>query len=471
MMTSPSARSAIPPLFRILLGLAFSAGAGLPAGFAATPGKPRTPMAVAAAGSELIGAVYSWADNGNTLGTITFAADGSARTTWSGAIHYWKVEAGGDLIISAMGTTYVTRLKRDPATGIYNGGRDRTSGVQDGVRVVLQPTSPTTTKPPSTGPGPGAALDRTIWFATRGSWKDNFGEGKAYDASGIVVTGDEITLQADRTDQVAVLYRKPIIVPSGSTVILRRQVYVHAANRKFEACLTAFGVNDDDLSARKPPISECLFNVGYKNFDYETDQNFFALTDGRVYPPGPGKFAGGTAPTTSPLWDQWFDEEIRYNSRTGETVCLLNGKERLRLMARPLTQPKLKLMLHPYGWNTGHFVRIRNLTISTVPGKSGPEPSSDLRSRLLRTTYSWADNGSVLGTIVFSPDGSARATWSGETHYWKLEGADQLMISAMGTTYVVRLTYSPGDGSFSGARDRTSQVQDGVKTVLRPRTP
>ena len=174
----------------------------------------------------------------------------------------------------------------------------------------------------------------------------------------------EITLHADRTDQVGALYSKPIAVAPGSTVVIRRQVFVHAASRKFEGGLTAFGVTDTSLSAGKPSMQQCRFSVGYRNFDYETDQNLFTLTDGQVYPSGPGKFAGGTAPTTPPQWDQWFDEEVRYHSGTGETVYLINGQERMRLKARPLDQPYLKLLLQPYGWGTGHFVRMRGFQVS-----------------------------------------------------------------------------------------------------------
>ncbi len=329
------------------------------------------------------------------------------------------------------------------------------------------PEQPPTPPPPP--PPPQANLDRKLWYATRGSWNDRFGDGRAYDATGISTSDDEITLNADRRDQVGALYYKPIAVPRGSILVIKRQVFVHAANRKFEGCLTAYGVSDESLSAVKPAYEQAVFNIGYKNFDYETDQNLFALSDGRSHPRGPGKFASGTAPSTSPLWDQWFSEEIRYNSRSGETIYLINGQERMRYMAQALDQPYIKLLLHSYGWNTGHYTKMRGFQVSVEPGRM-PEfrPRGDLRVRLLLQPYSWSDNGNNIGTIVFASDGTARASWSGDIHYWKIESDGELVVHARGQTYVVRLRADREEGTLVGERDRASQVRNGVRIVLRP---
>jgi len=72
------------------------------------------------------------------LGTIRFTADGKAPVTWSD-VHAWRIDANGDLIISAAGTTWVTRFVYDAAAGSFAGTRDKTSQVQDGVKAVLKP--------------------------------------------------------------------------------------------------------------------------------------------------------------------------------------------------------------------------------------------------------------------------------------------------------------------------------------------
>lgn len=103
------------------------------------------------------------------------------------------------------------------------------------------------------------------------------------------------------------------------------------------------------------------------------------------------------------------------------------------------------------------------------PGTPPPrQPAGDMRTLLLTTTFDWIDNGSRLGTITFSADGRAVPTWSGMAHTWRIDPNGELMVYADGTRYVVRLRYDPRGPSFSGARDRTSQTQDGVQTVMRP---
>jgi hypothetical protein len=58
---------------------------------------------------------------------MTFAADGVARPSWSGMPHVWRIDASGELVIAAGGSTYVTQLTYLPGDGSFNGGRDRTS--------------------------------------------------------------------------------------------------------------------------------------------------------------------------------------------------------------------------------------------------------------------------------------------------------------------------------------------------------
>ncbi len=190
---------------------------------------------------------FTWSDNGNVLGTITFAGDGQGKASWSGDIHYWKVEPNGDLVVSAMGTQYVTRFAYDVSAGSFAGIRDKSSQVQDGVRAVLKP----------------------------------------------------------------------------------------------KATLDSF-------------------------------------------------------------------------------------------------QPKA---------GTGIIDR--------------------LKAWLAGSRFTWADNGNDLGMIVFSPDGTGKASWSGEIHYWKVEPNGDLVVSAMGKTYVTRFVFDFTAGGFNGSRDPASQVQDGVRAVLR----
>ncbi|MBF0498682.1 MAG: hypothetical protein HQM09_01005 [Candidatus Riflebacteria bacterium] len=213
-------------------------------------------------------------------------------------------------------------------------------------------------------------LSRDNWWITRGSWNDHFGEGKPYDASAARIDHGKLKLLADRTDHVGVMYSRPIAVPKDATIRIARRLFVHAANRKFGGSFDVFGAVAGAPSAVKPEHSNHLFGVTYNNFDYETNLNCFALISGSNIPKGPGKHQGGQAPSISPLWDAWFDEEIIYNSGTGETVYKVNGEERMHVTGVRLEQPCIKLQIHPYGWNTGHYLEMSNLSVSLLSAQT-----------------------------------------------------------------------------------------------------
>ncbi len=190
---------------------------------------------------------FTWSDNENTLGTITFSADGQGKATWSGDTHFWKVESNGDLMVSAMGTQYVTRFVYDATAGSFAGARDKSSQVQDGVRTMLKP----------------------------------------------------------------------------------------------------------------------------------------------------------------------------------------------------------------------------KVSLDSFQPKAGMNIIDRLKAWLAGSRFTWADNGNDLGMIAFALDGAGKASWSGETHYWKVEPNGDLVVSAMGTQYVTRFIYDFSTGGFNGRRDAASQVQDGVRATLK----
>ena len=91
-----------------------------------------------------------------------------------------------------------------------------------------------------------------------------------------------------------------------------------------------------------------------------------------------------------------------------------------------------------------------------------------LRSFLLDTDFDWIDNGRLLGTITFHADGTAAQNWINVEHTWKFDAGQDLVIHSDGTRWVTRLKYRVETRSFEGTRDKTSQVQDNIRTVLKP---
>jgi uncharacterized caspase-like protein len=84
---------------------------------------------------------------------------------------------------------------------------------------------------------------------------------------------------------------------------------------------------------------------------------------------------------------------------------------------------------------------------------------------LLTHTFEWIDNGNRIGTITFMPDGLARDTWSPVPNTWRIDTNGDLIITNFAFC-VTRLTFD-GKATFSGRRDPTSKIQDGVQTRLQ----
>lgn len=89
-------------------------------------------------GPDFFNTTFEQWDNGRSLGTINFYRDGTARASWFGS-EAWRTDSNGDLLMYADGTRWVIRLRYDPNTCSFKGGRDRTSQTQDGVHTEIRP--------------------------------------------------------------------------------------------------------------------------------------------------------------------------------------------------------------------------------------------------------------------------------------------------------------------------------------------
>jgi len=82
--------------------------------------------------------VFTWKDNGKYLGTISFSADGFAHPSWSNITHKWQLtEDDHVLLVLANGNQYVSRLRWNNVTQCFEGNRDKTSKIQDGVYTIM----------------------------------------------------------------------------------------------------------------------------------------------------------------------------------------------------------------------------------------------------------------------------------------------------------------------------------------------
>jgi hypothetical protein len=85
---------------------------------------------------------WQWQDLGQgCCGAISFTSDGVAHPTWTGESLRWYVATNGDLIVTQGGTHYVVRFRFRPESSLFEGTRDQTSQIQDGIQTQLKPSS------------------------------------------------------------------------------------------------------------------------------------------------------------------------------------------------------------------------------------------------------------------------------------------------------------------------------------------
>lgn len=132
--------------------------------------------------------------------------------------------------------------------------------------------------------------------------------------------------------------------------------------------------------------------------------------------------------------------------------------------------PEAKMLVHIVVASNGEGGGIEREKLQAQmerPGARQPGGSCSTPD-FFNTTFVWNDNGRDLGTIKFHRDGRAEVTWINVTHTWRTDRNGDLMVYADGTRWVIRLRFDTNTCTFKGARDSTSQTQDGVQTVIRP---
>ena len=77
--------------------------------------------------------------------------------------------------------------------------------------------------------------------------------------------------------------------------------------------------------------------------------------------------AGNVFQINAGIWDEWFDELIKYNPDTGEFKYYINNELQIIFNAGTITNPGnkiLELEFYPYGWHTGHYGYMDDFVVS-----------------------------------------------------------------------------------------------------------
>ncbi len=196
-------------------------------------------------------------------------------------------------------------------------------------------------------------LDRDFWYV--GEWKTMF---KAYDK--VDIDNDILTVPIAQTDRGAFLLSKAISLKQGDVITIKRRVKFHYENDKFSGGLAIVETNDSGLKPLltdhdwSKSIGNALALVEYVHF-YGEDTKRPGNDNIRVM--SPNWQNSKDYALLDPIFDEWFEEKLIYDTRTNE-IKYSYGTHEVVLKGVQLNKPYIRVFMHGYGWHTGHTMKI-----------------------------------------------------------------------------------------------------------------
>ncbi len=196
-------------------------------------------------------------------------------------------------------------------------------------------------------------LDRDFWYV--GEWQTTF---KAYDK--VDLKNGILTAEITETDRGPFLLSKPLPLEEGDVVTIKRRVKLHYENDRFTGGLAIVQTSDKDL---KPfvldgnwgrSLGDGVALVEYvHNFDEESERpgrDVFRVLS-------PTWDTDASYGILEPVFDDWFEEELVYDTRSNKISYALNGKE-VVINGSPISRENIRVFMHGYGWYTGHYMKV-----------------------------------------------------------------------------------------------------------------
>jgi hypothetical protein len=170
----------------------------------------------------------------------------------------------------------------------------------------------------------------------------------------VTESGGVLKVAQDTTNWGGTARTIPITVEPTMSIRIDKRVRVHYANQYFTG---SSSLNEVDASGKTIKL---LSMAGYYNYNYG-GKNWYGF--------GQPEFGGLLAP----IWDDWFDETIRYNPVTGETIYSVNSSS-ITLNINPIVGNSVSVNFSSYGWWTGHYQEVDYIKIEQ--SDPIPEPST-----------------------------------------------------------------------------------------------
>jgi len=202
------------------------------------------------------------------------------------------------------------------------------------------------------------SLDRDFWYV--GEWKSLY---SAYDKAKL--NNGILKLEIDEVDKGPILLSKPIEIMNGNILTIKRRVKMIYANNHFTGGLALIETKDEGLipsalNNDNTNLGNGIVLIEYVN-SFEDDSKRPGRNVFRILPRS-WEF-NDNYELVEPIFNEWFEEEIIYDTTEQTITYKLNGKEYL-VKSQEMFEERLRIYMHGYGFETGHIVEIDWIEIS-----------------------------------------------------------------------------------------------------------
>lgn len=201
-------------------------------------------------------------------------------------------------------------------------------------------------------------MNRDFWYV--GEWNTFY---SSYDKAKLL--NGILSLEIDEVDKGPILLSKPIDVENGNILTVKRRVKMSYANEHFTGGLALIETGDEGLipsalNSENANLGNGIVLIEYVH-SFETGSN------------RPGNNVFRILPRTweidsnyelmEPIFDQWFEEELVYNTIEKTITYTVNGQS-YQVVSQEMLKERVRVYIHGYGYDIGHVVEIDWIEIS-----------------------------------------------------------------------------------------------------------
>ncbi|MFB6272695.1 MAG: FG-GAP-like repeat-containing protein [Salinibacter sp.] len=308
--------------------------------------------------------------------------------------------------------------------------------------------------------------NKVAWYKNTGyleapftdNFNDAFIDSRKWETTGrdgpngdrVVEEDGVMKVEVRETDNGGILNSKWIRVGTDTPIQISQETKVHYANDKFSG----------DLRVHIEGKPAQTFGVSYANYDYDGGQaeSLFGIHLFRnAANPNNECCQDDVSEGIDGIWDQWFNEDLVYNPQTGELRYLVADTTAITYNVGSITEQdsiNVRLEYQSWGWWTGHYIHLDDLSLTQGSGGVFPPSPSGLvaAAEQQQVDLTWeASTSEVDGYNVYR----STSSFGDPSDATKLNASPLSDASytdadvSNGTTYYYRVTAVDDEGNES----------------------